>query len=324
MSIPIESNHPIELEAPDISAYKRGNTGIDYVHEFDSGKNGPHVMISAIVHGNELCGAVALDHLFRNEVRPNKGKLSLAFMNYIAFQRFNPENPKESRFVEEDFNRLWTKEVLNSERDSLELRRAREICPHLDKIDFLLDIHSMQNNKIPLVLSGPLKKGRNFAKKLGISELVITDSGHKSGRRMRDYSDFSNPSSKKNALLIECGQHWQKESAMLAIDFSWRFLWKTGVIKEEKAVQFQINHKLPEKQRFIEVNSLYTIKTESFRFVKNFVGLEIIEKAGTTIGYDGDEAIKTPHDDCILIMPTHRKTIGNTAVRFGKFFIKLY
>ena len=52
MSIPIESNHPIELEAPDISAYKCGNIGIDYVHEFDSGKNGPHVMISAIVHGN--------------------------------------------------------------------------------------------------------------------------------------------------------------------------------------------------------------------------------------------------------------------------------
>ena len=318
MSIPIESNHPIELEAPDISAYKCGNIGIDYVHEFDSGKNGPHVMISAIVHGNELCGAVALDHLFRNEVRPIKGKLSLAFMNYIAFQRFNPENPKEARFVEEDFNRLWTKEVLNSERNSLELRRAREICPHLDKIDFLLDIHSMQNNKIPLVLSGPLKKGRNFAKKLGITEIVITDSGHKTGKRMRDYNGFSNPSSKKNALLVECGQHWQKESAMLAIDSSWRFLWKTGVIEEEQAVQFQINDKLPEKHRFIEVDSLYTIKTGSFRFVKNFIGLEIIEKAGTTIGYDGDEAIKTPHDDCILIMPTHRKTIGNTAVRFGK------
>ena len=323
MSIPIESNHPIELEAPDISAYKRGNTGIDYVHEFDSGKNGPHVMISAIVHGNELCGAVALDHLFRNEVRPNKGKLSLAFMNYIAFQSFNPENPKESRFVEEDFNRLWTKEALNGVRDSLELNRAREICPHLEKIDFLLDIHSMQTNKIPLVLSGPLKKGRNFARKIGVTEIVVTDSGHKAGRRMRDYNSFSNPSSKKNALLIECGQHWQNESAILAIDSSWRFLWKTGVIKEEKAVQFQINHKLPEKQRFIEVHSLHTIKTESFRFVKSFVGLEIIKKAGTTIGYDGDEAIKTPHDDCILIMPTHRKTIGNTAVRFGKFFFKL-
>ena len=61
----MENNYPIELEAPDISAYKRGNTGIDYVHQFDSGKNGPHVMISAIVHGNELCGAVALDNLFR-------------------------------------------------------------------------------------------------------------------------------------------------------------------------------------------------------------------------------------------------------------------
>ena len=173
--MPTLANYPIQIDPPDISIYRKSNTGIDYFNSFTAAEPGPHIMITALVHGNELCGAVALDHLFRNEVRPNKGKLSLAFMNYIAFQRFNPENPKENRFVEEDFNRLWTKEVLNSERDSLELRRAREICPHLDKIDILLDIHSMQNNKIPLVLSGPLKKGRNFARKIGVTDkLQIT------------------------------------------------------------------------------------------------------------------------------------------------------
>ena len=116
----------VELEAPDISAYKAGNTGIDYITSFESGKPGPHVMISAVVHGNELCGAIALDHLFRHDVRPAVGKLTLAFMNVAAYHSFDPDNPRVSRYVDEDFNRLWGHDVLEGTRDSVECRRARE------------------------------------------------------------------------------------------------------------------------------------------------------------------------------------------------------
>src|SRR3546814_4272341 len=75
---------------------------------------GPHVMIAAVVHGNELCGAIALDWLFRHDVKPLKGKLSLGFMNVAAYLSFDPANPTASRFVDEDFNRLWTAEVLDN------------------------------------------------------------------------------------------------------------------------------------------------------------------------------------------------------------------
>ena len=50
---------PVELSAPDISPYRDGNTGVDYVHTFDSGRPGPDVMINAVIHGNEICGAIA-------------------------------------------------------------------------------------------------------------------------------------------------------------------------------------------------------------------------------------------------------------------------
>ena len=81
---------PVEITAPDISAYRRGNTGVDYITRFDSGRAGPHVMISAVVHGNELCGAIAVDWLFKLELRPLQGQLSLAFMNVEAFGQFEP------------------------------------------------------------------------------------------------------------------------------------------------------------------------------------------------------------------------------------------
>ena len=192
-------------------------------------------MISAVVKGNDLCVAIAVDHLLKNEVRPLHGKLTMAFMNVEAFLRFDPENPTESRYVDEDFNRLWTTEVLDGNRDSVELRRARELRPIVDTVDFLLDIHSMQTVTPPLMMAGPLSKGRRFAEQIGIPETVITDSGHKAGRRMRDYEGFSDPDSPKNALLVECGQHWEKISSELAITSAWRFLSILGVILAETA-----------------------------------------------------------------------------------------
>ena len=126
------------------------------------------------------------------------------------------------------------------------------------------------------------------------------------------------PDSPKNALLIECGQHWEVSSAELAITAAWRFLWKFGVISEETAApHFRVQP--PAKQHFVEVSGPYTIESEDFRFVEPYVGLEVIPAAGTVIGYDGDKAVKTPYDNCVLIMPSRRQLPGDTAVRFGKF-----
>ena len=86
-------SYPVELTAPDISKYRQGNTGIDYVTTQDSGLPGAHVMLSAVVHGNEVCGAHALDYLLREGVRPDRGKLTLAFMNVEAYARFNRPTP---------------------------------------------------------------------------------------------------------------------------------------------------------------------------------------------------------------------------------------
>ena len=81
----ISENFVVELEAPDIQPYKKSNVGVDFVTTFDSGKPGPHVMINAVTHGNEICGAIALDILFKDNIRPLNGKLTLAFVNHLAY-----------------------------------------------------------------------------------------------------------------------------------------------------------------------------------------------------------------------------------------------
>lgn len=314
--MPADAEYPVQLEAPDISPYKAGNTGIDYITSFEAAEPGPHVMITAVVHGNELCGAIALDWLMKLGVRPKQGRLSLGFMNVAAYTRFDPAEPLASRFVEEDFNRLWDAETLDGPRQSVELTRAREVRPFLDTVDRLLDIHSMQHATGALMLSGPLDKGRRLAEGVGVPELVVMDEGHAAGRRMRDYADFRNEASPKDALLVECGQHWEKSSEDMAKETALRFLLYTGAVD----MDFAGPHLGPQppKQKIVEVTHPVTITTDRFRFAEDYRGLETIAKAGTVLGYDGDNPVVTPHDDCVLIMPSRRLNRGGTAVRLAR------
>ena len=70
MSATDPNKYPIELSFPDISQYRRGNTGVDFYTSFDSGIDGPHVLVNALVHVNEVCGVIALENLFAAAIRP--------------------------------------------------------------------------------------------------------------------------------------------------------------------------------------------------------------------------------------------------------------
>jgi hypothetical protein len=72
-------------------------------------------------------------------------------------------------------------------------------------------------------------------------------------------------------------------------------------------------------QRMVEVTDAVTVNGGPFRFTRDFQGLEVIPEAGTIIAYDGTRPIRTPYDDCILIMPSRRLAPGLTAVRLGQF-----
>ncbi len=312
-----QQEYTLDILPPDITPYRKGNTGVEYFTTFKADAPGPHVMVTAIMHGNELCGAIAVDQLFKKEVRPRRGTLTLGFVNVAAFHSFNPAAPTLSRFVDEDCNRLWDAATLDGDRDSVELRRAREIRSLLNEVDFLLDIHSMQQATEPLMMAGPLAKGRSIARSVGVPETVVSDPGHAAGRRMRDYEWFSDPDDSRNALLVECGQHWEAASETVAIESTWRFLHHLEVVSDEDAAPWL--SKSPPQQRFIEVVGPITIETDEFRFIENYVGMEVIAETGTVIGHDGDKLVTTPFDDCVLIMPSLRRAKGQTAVRLGRF-----
>ncbi|HJU16250.1 MAG TPA: succinylglutamate desuccinylase/aspartoacylase family protein [Stellaceae bacterium] len=315
-----EPNYPVELTPPDIEPYRAGNTGVEYVTTFDSGRVGPHVLVTALTHGNEICGAIALDRLFRAGVRPLRGKLTLAFDNVAAFHTFDRRFPGASRFIDEDFNRLWDRATLDGPRRSIELARARALRPFVEAADFLLDLHSMQYATAPLMLAGTRAKSLALAKRVGIPALIMCDAGHAAGRRMRDYGAFDDPGSDRTALLIECGQHWASRSAAVATDVMLRFLVALGTLSEEDAKGLGgPDYEAHPQQRVIEVTEAVTITGDRFEFVEDFRGLEVLSPKGTLIGRDNGREVRTPYDECVLIMPSRRLAKGQTAVRLGRF-----
>jgi len=309
---------PIEVDFPELSHFRNGNTGIPYVWRFVSERPGPRVTIQALTHGNEVCGAIANEWLLREAFRPARGALTLTFANVDAYRSFNRADPFASRCVDEDFNRLWSAEVLDGPRQTRDLTRARELRPVYDATDYLLDLHSMTDPCPPLALAGRQRKGVELARAVGIPQHIVIDEGHAAGKRLRDYAGFDDPSDERVALLIECGQHWERAAPHVAKQASLRFLERFGMA-EAGFLDSHLDRTPPPQQQAIEVTDVVTIGSEQFSFTLPIEGLRVVPTAGTRLAFDGNREITTPYDNCVLIMPTRRPKKGETAVRLGRF-----
>ncbi|MDH3660537.1 MAG: succinylglutamate desuccinylase/aspartoacylase family protein [Alphaproteobacteria bacterium] len=314
----MSANPSIEIQKPDLSPYREGSSGIPYVMSLDSGKPGPHAVITALVHGNELSGAWALITLMQQGIRPKRGRLSLAFANVQAFKRFDPGQPKASRYLDQDFNRLWDERRLNSMERSRELDRARELRPLIESADWLLDLHSMQYEAEPLLLAGLAEKGLELAQAMGYPRLIVTDAGHRNGARLRDFGIFADARRPETAMLVECGQHWARSSIDIAITSCRQFLAAIDLVEPARLDRLGRAPKAA-PQQVIEVTEAMTVKSGPFRFSRTVRGLDVVPKAGTVIAFDGNQPVTTPYDNCVLIMPSKRLTRGLTAVRLGRF-----
>jgi predicted deacylase len=312
-----------DLPKPDLAAWRAGNTGTEGVWHFDSGVQGRQVMLAALVHGNELCGAWTLLGLLEGGLRPRRGSLTLAFCNLAAFDRFDPDAFDASRFVDEDLNRQWTLDRI-ADASTLERRRAGELLPYLQRADWLLDLHSMHEPGDPLLLVGQQGRNLDLARRLRTPENVVVDGGHQDGTRMRDFGHFGLPDAQatdKCALLVECGFHGDISSLDVARDVSVRFLRESGVVDDHDLSDAVAGWRRADapQQRALHVTGGVTARSEKFRFFDAYAGLDVIPQAGTAIGNNDGVVVRTPHDQCVLVMPSVRQArAGVTVVRFAR------
>ncbi len=303
----------VRLDPPDIDAWREGNTGIPGFTRLRAGAPGPHVALLALTHGNEFSGAIVLDRLLRRRFAPLRGTLTVGFVNLAAFDQFDPQQPTLSRFVDEDINRLWDPAVLDGFRRSVELDRARQIRPVIETVDMLLDLHSMLWPSDALTLCGETERGRQLAAAIGAPGIVVADHGHAGGRRIIDYPRFTDPDRTAAANLVEAGQHWEPETVAMAGASV------TGLLRHAGMLAPAPHGKKPGPVRFATVTEVVTACTANFVFVQPYRGGEVIAERNTLIALDGAKEIRTPYDNCLLVMPSLRPSRGHMAVRLARF-----
>ena len=305
----------VRIGKPDITPWRDGNTGIPGFTTLAAEAAGPHVLLLALMHGNEFAGAIVLDRLLRGKLRPLRGRLTLGFVNLAAFDAFDRKDPTATRFIDEDLNRLWDPDLLAGPRQSAELARARVILPAVDAADVVLDLHSMLWPSEPLILCGATARGRALAEAVGNPSLVVADRGHSNGARLIDRPRFATTSGTARALLVEAGQHWEPATVETAASSVAALLHHLGMVQNHPTLPAPV----ATTPRTAEVTQAVTANTSSFAFVRAFHGGEVIARRNTLIALDGTTEIRTPHDDCLLVMPSLRPSRGHTAVRLARF-----
>lgn len=307
MNTPAAETPPLELLPRDLAPYRQGNTGIPWVHRFESGRPGPHVLVNALTHGNEFCGMVAATHLLDAGVRPLVGTLTVSFANVEAYMSFDPARPFESRQLVHNLNRIWSAAQLDGDEDSPELRRARELRPVLAAADHILDLHSTAQDVQPFWVYPAFARNSAAALALGRPAVhMVMPSGLGSGTPVIQHGLHGQSSHHGVALVAECGQHFQQASSDLATAVTLDFLAHFGLVDAPAKDPAQ-------PQLRFELLETHLVRTTDFHFTRPLIGLESFSQ-GDLIATDGPHAIVAPCNDCTVFMPTREPIVGREAV----------
>ena len=306
--MPINDTTVFELLPRDLRPYEKGNTGIPFVHRFDSGRPGPHVLVNALTHGNEFCGMVAATHLLDSGVRPKVGTLTVSFANVEAYRSFDRADPFKSRMLVHNLNRIWSKEWLEGKEDSPELSRARQLRPVIAAADHILDIHSTSQPVEPFWVYPGYERNAKAALAIGVPQVhLVMPAGMKTGTPLIEHGLHGKAAHHRVALVAECGQHFLRSSGELATEVTLRFLAHFGLIEADPG------WRRPGPQRRFELLSTPVIKTTEVKFARPVVGLESFAK-DELIVTDGGEEIRSPCDGCTIFMPARIHVPGRELV----------
>jgi predicted deacylase len=302
-------NPPVfEVLPRDLSAYRQGNVGIDYVHRFESGQPGPHVLINALTHGNEICGMVAATHLLDTGVRPRIGTLTISFANVAAYESFDQAQPFESRQLVHNLNRIWSAGELDGTDESPELLRARALRPVVAAADHILDIHSTSQDVEPFWVYPAYPRNADVALALGRPPVhLVMPGGLGSGTPLIQHGRHGLADSQGVALVVECGQHFLQSAADMATAVALDFLAHFGLIEAAGG------RPAPGSQRRYELLETCMVRTSDFRFTRPLQGFEVFAK-DELIATDGPHEIRALCDDCTVLMPTREPIVGREAV----------
>lgn len=294
--------------------------------------NGPTLIFTGGIHGNEPAGVFALKHVLSElkELNPEfKGKMYAISGNLSALE-------KGIRFNEIDLNRVWTKEKISGLDDEKvisfndELIQQREIYGTiqdiLDKEEgpfYFFDLHTTSGETAPFITVNDSILNRKFTKNypvpliLGIEEFL--DGPLLSYINELGYVAFG----------FEGGQHDSPKSIEYCISFIYLTLVFTGCINASDANYMKHFHLLKQEMsfpdRFYEIFFRHEIKSNDvFKMHDGFINFQPIRK-GTPLAISNSEELYA-EDEGYIFMPLYQGKGDDGYFLIKKtptFFLKL-
>ncbi|MCC7426323.1 MAG: succinylglutamate desuccinylase/aspartoacylase family protein [Alphaproteobacteria bacterium] len=284
-----------------------GWAGVPHVLRIDTGRAGPHLVVNALTHGNEVCGLAALRAVLRRRKALLRGVVTLVAANPAAHRRHDPAMPQSGRFIDEDLNRLWARARLRGPEHNAELDRARALAPIYRSADILLDIHSMATGGPPLLMFHPTRAADRLLARLPRDHHRIRFAAPiHTGRLLVEQPGLLGRQDKA-AFVVECGRHGTRATDAYAVRITLALLRAAGMLRARASG--------PVRGVWQDVTALRMVRARSdaFRFGRPLAGFERVAE-GEIYAHDGMRPLRAPFGPCILLLPRLAPKRGGEAV----------
>lgn len=261
---------------------------------FEGPQQGLGLLVFGAIHGDELCGPVAIERVMEN-IRSGEIPLLQGSVRFVPV--CNPiAYSEKKRVLKENLNRIFRKtETPKSE----EAKLANELCPLVDACDVLLDIHS---SFVPapsnVFVDYPTPENLAFAKALS-SEFLIFDWPKVYENNPFAFDSYTTDryahEAGKVGLLAECGMH----DDPIAIERAERYILRTlahfGLIEQNEPTDLS-------PSRSVYMTEIFRRESKDDLFAKEWHHLEAVP-AGTKLATRATGEAIVAERDCFIIFP---------------------
>ena len=273
-------------------------------------KPGPTVVFFGGIHGNETSGVVALLDVFKNIDSKHLTGTIYGISGNLKALHLN------QRYVDEDLNRLWTKErieainkkeLLNTEESQLVelLSVLTNILKTEEPPFYFIDLHTTSSKTLPFITINDALINRKFSKQFPVP-IVLGIEEYLNGPLLSYINQLGYVS-----LGFESGQHDDLRAITNNVAFIYLTLVFSGVLRKEEVIGFSTYYKVLQAEAVnitdvYEVIYLYRIQHGgNFKMLNGFRSFQFIKK-GTPLAISNMKEIKAKYTG-IMFMPLYQK-----------------
>ena len=293
------------------------------IGNYSGDEEGPILICTAGLHGNETAGIEALDRVFQ-KLDSEKIKLHGTITGFAGNLRALKER---QRYMDHDLNRSWTpdrteairKNIFSAEKieDQEQVALLEELQPYFNskRQVYFLDLHTTTANGIPFCCFGDTLRNREYARAVPIPKILGLEDQLEGS--LTEYLNIQG----YPTLVVEGGQHNSPESVKSLEASIWLVLEHLelitrGAIEEMSDYRQYLSERTQEMPDYIEITHRHEIHSQDeFQMNEGYLNFQGVQE-GEYLARDRFGKIYAPFDG-IILLPLYQG-LGNDGFFIGR------